>query len=614
MSKKNIFFQLYPFLKPHQWLLIGAVIFASIKSISGYIFPLVLGKIIDAIKSGTFPAEKLNYFLGVLLLFFVSLTGVYFLRSFLPSLLGTRVKTEMRIKLYRHLQRLSASFHDQKRTGEITSRMVTDIEQMDFLVGRALPLLTLDLISFIPFCAFGWLVSKRLTLIALVLCFTYGIIFRVMLPRLKEKSYQGQKKLGQISGEVTEKMGGIKVIQSFVSEKREEKAFSRLNQDYYRLSIERSRLGSIFSSLSEIMPSLGRVLILWTGIHLVLNGIITVGNLVTFVLYLQYIFNPIIRISETSLLISTALGAAERVFDFFEAQPEIKNVKTPLKKSKIEGKIEFKRVCFNYPIHSGKRVLENISFLIPPGKTVALVGPSGAGKTTLVDLLSRFYDPQEGEILIDDINIKNMDLAFLRKNIGTVMQESILFSGTIEENIRLGKPNASFEEIRKAAQQAYAEKFIMKFEDGFKTIIGERGRSLSGGEKQRISIARAFLKNPPILILDEATSSLDSETEGLIQAALRKLLENRTTFVIAHRLTTVLNADLIIVIDQGKIIEKGTHFQLLSKRGLYANLYQKQFKSQIEQDKGVKNESKEEEEEVAEKKRLTRDEAKNEAF
>ncbi|MFH1612622.1 MAG: ATP-binding cassette domain-containing protein [bacterium] len=280
-----------------------------------------------------------------------------------------------------------------------------------------------------------------------------------------------------------------------------------------------------------------------------------------------------------SIEIATSLASTERVFEYLDISSEIdieKTVNLPIK-----GKVEFKNVSFNYSKNSLKKVLENISFIGSAGKTIALVGYSGSGKSTLMDLISRFYDPDEGQILIDDVDIKKIKLSFLRQNIGVVMQQSILFSGTIEENIRLGNFDASFEEIKEASKQANAYDFIMNFEQGFNSIIGEHGKTLSMGQKQRISIARTFLKNPKILIFDEITSALDAESESLIQNAIQKLMKDRTTFIIAHRLSTIIEADIIIVMNKGKFVEKGTHKELLEKNEFYASLYNKQFKNVI---------------------------------
>jgi subfamily B ATP-binding cassette protein MsbA len=483
----------------------------------------------------------------------------------------------MRVKLYRHLQRLSASFYEMKQSGEVSSRVINDIGRVEFMIG-SFSKVAFDLAAFLPFLVFGLIVSKTLTFVSLLFCFLYGYIFITRLPQLRTQARQAQAELGKMTGEAVEKLKGIKVIQSFVREKETERNFTNYTFQYYLTSQGLIKARSFLSSLGETIPNFGRVSVLGLGTYLYLCGDISIGNLVTFLVYLPYIFSPIQRLAESSLEIAHALGSMDRVFEFFDTQPEVKDLKCAQPLKNIKGKVEFQHVYFNYPTGSSSHpVLQDISFIVEPGMTVALVGPSGAGKTTIVDLLSRFYEPQRGRILIDGVDIKKIKLSSLRQNIGTVMQENILFSGTIEENLKLGKPTATYEELREATQKASAYEFISSFKDGFKTVIGERGTRLSIGQRQRIAIARAYLKNPKILVLDEATSSVDTETERLIQEALAELRKGRTTFIIAHRLSTILTADLILVVAEGEIKERGSHRELLSQGGIYARLFSEQF-------------------------------------
>jgi subfamily B ATP-binding cassette protein MsbA len=337
-----------------------------------------------------------------------------------------------------------------------------------------------------------------------------------------------------------------------------------------------AKLQSFMSAVVQFMPELVRVLVVVIGIALISSSTMTVGDITGLILVLSPIFFSIRRTGETSAQLSTSIGALDRVFDFFDSQPSVVDVNNPVLPSQINGSIVFQNVCFHYPLDRETRVLDNMSFTIEAGKRVAFIGPSGAGKSTMMDLISRFYDPPSGKILVDNYDIRDLSLKFLRQNIGIVMQETILFSGSIAENMRIGKPEATEEEIVIALKNAYAWEFVSQMSNGINSFVGERGVNLSGGEKQRLAIARVFLKNPRILILDEATSALDAESEYFVQEALNSLMQDRTTLIIAHRLATVKDVDTIFVIDDGRITDKGSHTELLSRSNTFRSLYEKQ--------------------------------------
>jgi subfamily B ATP-binding cassette protein MsbA len=501
---------------------------------------------------------------------------VNYLRSYLANFFGNRIILDWREDLYQHLQKLSLSFYENRPTGKIMSRILYDIQVAQSIVNDFFINLIMDFTTM--FWVIGILIFMNYKLALLSFCIIpfYAIAFGKLRPQLKSLSKNVQKKMEVISGELSEKISGVKVVKAFTAEKLEEERFSEHLHELYENIMKRVATHSELVAAEQFLTMFGAALVLWYGGLEVLRGNFSKGDLIAFYSYLGYIYFPISRLTQINTVFQEAYSAMERVFDVFDIHPDVQEKPNASKLQIKKGDVEFSNVYFKYP--AGNLVLKNINLKVEAGKVIAIVGRSGAGKTTLVNLIPRFYDVTSGRITIDGQDIRDVKLKSLRKQIGIVLQEPILFSGTVEENIRYGKVNATESEIIEVAKKANAHNFIMQLPKKYKTEIGERGIKLSGGERQRIAIARTLLKDPKILILDEATSSLDSESENLIQEALENLMKGRTSFVIAHRLSTVINADLIVVLEKGEIVEIGTHQELLEKGGIYSILYYEQFK------------------------------------
>jgi ABC-type multidrug transport system fused ATPase/permease subunit len=400
---------------------------------------------------------------------------------------------------------------------------------------------------------------------------------------VRDVSVKVQQELGKIAGDISEKVGGMKVLQSFTYEEIASHGFGDKVDTHYSVTMRMGKIQSWFSAINQILPESARLLIVVIGIYLMSAARLTMGDITGLMLILGHLLFPLQRSAETSLQIGTGIGALDRIFDFFDTQPIVQETKNPEKVEELIGGIRYDNVSFSYPLNNGSSVLNNISLDVPAGSRVAFAGPSGAGKSTMMDLLSRFYDPTEGAIYIDEIDIKQLKLNVLRKNIGIVMQDTILFSGTVADNIRIGNPQASDEEVQKALQNASAWDFVTEMKDGMYSYVGERGITLSGGQRQRLAIARIFLKNPRILILDEATSALDSESEYFVQLAIQNLMKGRTTLMIAHRLSSVKDVDRVYVLEGGRIVEQGSMDELITSNGTFRKLYDRQNLLHIDQ-------------------------------
>nr|MQY58300.1 ATP-binding cassette domain-containing protein [Clostridia bacterium] len=418
----------------------------------------------------------------------------------------------------------------------------------------------------------------KLTLIAMLpIPLLTFLIFR--FSGKAHRSYrQVRRKLARVTSILQESIFGIREIKTFTQEDYEEKRFSIQGKGYFRSNMRIAKLWSIYYPLILFVSSLGTALVLWFGGNEVIAGVLSIGSLVAFYGYLGLFYQPIDQLNQVNNMFQHARAAGERVFEIIDAIPEVRESRDVIcLSSPVKGAVEFNNVCFSY--NEKEQVIDNISLKVEPGEKIAIVGPSGSGKTTFISLIPRFYDVTKGFIAIDGYDIKKLKLSYLREQIAIVLQEPFLFNESLRKNIGFGRKEASEEEIIAAAKSANAEEFINKFPNGYETRAGERGTNLSLGQKQRVSIARAILKDPSILILDEATSSVDAEVEALIQEALQHLMKNRTSFIIAHRLSTIRNADRIVVMDKGRIVEIGTHWELLRKRGLYSHLYRVQFKA-----------------------------------
>mgnify|MGYP001943866983 FL=1 len=524
-------------------------------------------------------SEKLTelfWLMGLAAIIFVVLRPpVEYYRQYLAQWVGSKILYDIRDKLFDHIQRLSLKFYARTKTGEIISRVIHDVEQTKNFVITGLMNIWLDVITI--FIAIGIMLTLDvwLTIIAIILFPVYGASVKLFYGRLRELTRNRSQALAQVQGHLHERVQGIPVTRSFALEDYEGREFDKQNKNFLHRAIDHTewnaRTFAVMNTITDVAPLL---VIGFAGYFAITSGL-TVGTIAAFVGYMDLVYNPLRRLISSSTVLVQSIASMDRVFEFVDEEYDIKDKDNAKRLDKVHGDVEFDQVSFRYEDEEDI-VLKNINLKIRKGETVALVGMSGGGKSTIISLIPRFYDVTSGRILVDGMDIRDVEVRSLRDKIGMVLQDNILFSESIAFNIRMGNPEATDEEVIAAAKAANAHEFITGLSKGYDTLVGERGVKLSGGQKQRIAIARVFLKNPPILILDEATSALDLESESLIQDALEKLASDRTTFIVAHRLSTITHADRIILIENGEVMEEGTHRELMDKQGAYYDLYQVQ--------------------------------------
>lgn len=541
----------------------------------------------NAIDHGLTAGQAGTLFLagGLILLIALIRGAAGFGQRFYGLWLTHRVAYDLRNDFYRSLQRLPFAFHDQAQTGDLMSRATSDITETERFIGIGLMDLTATLLLLVGVIGAMLLENAWLALLALIpmtvlvaATVRFGGKVRPMFKRIQEQ-------MGVLSTTMQESMTGIQLVKAFAREPHELEKFERENEEWFRRRYAVIRVWANNWPTFTLILASSIFLLLWFGGPRAMAGELTVGSLFALISYVLMLNGPVQRLGFLVNLAATAGASASRVFEIIDTPSEVEEVANPLVLRDVAGEVVFEHVSFRYG--DGPLVLEDVSFRVEPGQTVALIGPTGSGKSTITNLIPRFYDPTEGRILIDGHDIRTVSLESLRRHIGLVLQDPFLFGTTIRENIAYGRPHASQEEIEAAARAARAHDFIMEFPEGYDTRVGERGVTLSGGQKQRIAIARALLYDPRILILDDSTSSVDTETEHLIQQALAELMQGRTTFVIAQRLLTLKNADLILVLDHGRIVERGRHQELLEMGGLYRRIYDLQLKDQEEMAKEV---------------------------
>lgn len=574
-SKLEITTRLLGYLKPYKFKATWIVLLMIFVMICGILNPYLLKIAIDNnIANGDIKGLLI---IGVILLVLNIFAAVATrIRIISMSSITNNILINIREELYTHIQKLSFSFFDNRPVGKILARVIGDVNALQELFTNSITSFIPELLSLVCVTIMMFFLNFKLALASIIILPVLFIsMFAVeTISRKRWDAYR--KKRSNLNAFTHEDFAGIKVVQAFANEDHTSKTFDKLIKDLMGTFVKTVRLNDLFWPLVELSWGVGTIVVFLVGVRLINEGSITVGTLIAFTMYIGMFWRPIMNISNFYNTLISNFSAAERIFDILDIEPEIVNIKDAVKMPKIKGDVEFKNVTFSY--EEGNPVLNDVSFKVSPGENIALVGATGAGKTTITSLLSRFYDTEIGEVLIDGRNIKKVDLESLRSQMGIMLQDTFLFSATIKENIRYGKLDATDEEVIAAAKAVNAHDFIMNMEKGYDTEVNERGSRLSLGQRQLISFARAMLANPRILILDEATSNIDTFTEKLVQQGIKKLLRGRTSFVIAHRLSTIRDCDRIMVIDDGMIKESGTHEELLSQRGIYFNLYMSQYK------------------------------------
>ena len=572
----KILVRVYRYLSPYWKKVAGA--YASLLGILALntLIPQFIRWIIDNGIEGRQP--QILAWSSFALIGLTLIKGVFnYIQGILSEQASQNVAYDLRNQIQQKLTQLSFSFHDQSETGELLSRAVQDVERIRFLTGRATLRILDGVLILIVTIVVMFFMNARLALPILLLMPL--LVFQALRfgARFRPLSLKVQKQLAVLTTAVEQNLRGTKIVKAYAQEDKEIERFDQENDLWFGLSMRSASMQAINVPLLFLIANMGMVLIIFMGGREVINGTITIGEVVAFITYLGQLIEPVRRLGMIIPAVSIAGASAERIFDILDTISEVKDEPDAKPLKAINGHVIFDHVSFEFGKH---KILTDINFEIHPGQTVALLGSTGSGKTSIINLIPRFYDPSHGQILIDGQDIRHLTLQSLRSQIGMVLQETVLFASTIRENIAFGCENATEEAIIGAAKAAQAHEFILELQDGYDTHVGERGMTLSGGQRQRLAIARALLLNPRILILDDATSSVDTETEHLIQQAFKGLIKGRTTFVIAHRLSTVRSADLILVLDSGKIAAQGTHMSLLKESSIYRAIYNQQLKKQ----------------------------------
>lgn len=572
----TLYLRILSYIKPYMHRLIFAM-FCTIMAAAGNLYiPWIIKDMIDEVladKNGT----MLNWIAASIIAIFVVRGLFWYGQNYLMSYVGQSVIIDIRAAVFKKLQRLSVSFYDKNKTGTIMSYVTNDVNALQSaMVENTIEMITEGFIligSVVAMIYLDW----RLTLFTVC---TFPVVLWFMEffgKKIRKTGGRIQECTADITSVLQESVASARVIKSFVREDYEVDRFDVENRANFRANMKNAQLMATLTPVVELVAAIGVTMIIWYGGNNVINGTITAGSLVAFLTYAVNISNPIKRLTRVIGNIQKALAAAQRVFMIIDMPEEIAESRDAKRLPEVSGKVEFQNVSFAYDDKGN--VITDLSFSVKPGEVIAIVGPSGAGKSTIANLLPRFYDVNKGDIKIDGHSVREVTLDSLREQVGIVPQETMLFNGSVYNNILYGRLDATKEEIEAAAKAANAHDFIMQLTDGYETKLGDRGVNLSGGQRQRIAIARAILKNPRILILDEATSALDTESERVVQEALDRLMVGRTSFVIAHRLSTVKNADKILVLEKGNLVESGTHDELLALDGLYAHLYKIQYRN-----------------------------------
>jgi len=518
--------------------------------------------------------SRLAPLIGLLVVVYALIQLIRVADNYVRHSLGERFILDMRVSLYAYLQRLSLSFFERTSTGELMSRVTNDVNALEQFVTHGTALTAVDLLRLMGATVVLFILNWQLALLVIIPVPLLAVGLRAFNTRIRPVYRQVRHRLGDINAQLQDNLAGMKVIQAFGQEERALQRFTTESEEYYQARVKGIWYWSTFFPAMSFVASLGTVIVLGAGSVMVVNGSLSLGTLVAFLAYMASFYEPINRLTEVDDIFQQAIAAGERIFELLDTAPDIQDAPGAVDLPPIRGEVAFDDVHFDYG--TGDEVLHDVEFRMAPGEVVALVGPSGAGKTSVANLLCRFYDPILGRIEVDGHDLRQVRLGSLRRQVAVVLQDTFLFNSTVRDNLLYGKPGASDDEIVAATKAAYAHEFVEALPQGYDTEVGERGVKLSGGQKQRLALARAILADPRILILDEATSSVDAEAEYLIQQALEAVLKGRTALVIAHRLSTIRNADKIIALEEGRIVEVGDHHELLERGGLYSQLYRRQ--------------------------------------
>ncbi len=592
------------YVRPHLWLVAGGSVMGILKFTLPLAFPLAFKYVFDVLlvpqphpehlntlidgwclsiaatlHLGVGSAAKLEALTAAMFALFVVQAIATYYRSYWANMAGHRLIFDLRYALYLHMQRLSHSFFDRTTSGAVVSRFISDISMAQNFVGSAMINIWMDGVSlgFVIWLLFY--LNPRLAWISLIIVPFYIAVIRILSPRIKETSHDLQQVVEEFSGELQERVAGVSTVKSFAREADEARRFHQRTTEMYDLTIESVKLSSTHQMFTEFISRAAPLIVIWAGALMIMHGKMTIGTVVAFFGLLPALYLPLQRFSELSVIVATALAAIERIFAFFDETPEVHDVPGASALKVKSGLVQLEHVRFGYkPLDGGSLcvILDDVNLVVPGGTTVALVGRSGAGKTTLASLIPRFYELAAGRILIDGTDVSKVTLKSLRNSIGIVPQDAILFSASIRENVQYGRPGSPDANVWRALERANIRDFVESMPDKLDTMIGEGGVRPSTGQRQRLALARVFLKDPPILILDEATSGLDSEVENLIHDAVRRLMKGRTSFLIAHRLASAVDADVIVVLDRGVVVEVGSHAELVKRAGVYSQLFNEQ--------------------------------------
>jgi len=568
--------RLLGYLKPYRARVVLAVALMALVTASTLPMPRITQQVLDVILPNK-SWRMLNVIFWLILGLYVFRGAASFALNYLLGWLGQRIVFDLRFQSYRHLNRLSLSYYDKRQTGKIMARVIDDINVIQYMITGGFVTLITDILTLFVVVPVVFYMDWRLAWIGIVIVPTYVLIYKLFLKRIRGLSVQLRERWDALIGALQEKIAGITVVKAFHREEFEVQAFMKTVKDNFSLFMTQAKLNRILGLFVTIISAGGTGLIYWYGAVLVLDRQLQPGELIAFVGYIGYLYGPALRLVDFNIQAQWAGAAIDRVFETLDTRPEIVDAPNAVSVPDMRGAVEFRDVTFGYDPE--KPVLHDLNLSVSPGEVIAIVGPSGSGKTTMVNLIARFYDVTDGVVEVDGIDVRCIRLESVRRQIGYVSQESLLFSVTLRENIAYGFHDATDEQIETAARNADLHDYIMGLPDGYATKIGEDGVKLSVGQKQRLAIARATLTNPRILILDDATSALDSETEANVQAALEQVMRGRTNFVIAHRLSTIMHADRIVVLDAGRIVDVGRHEELVHRPGVYKNLYDEQFRS-----------------------------------